>query len=113
MAQNCTDLKTESESYAISITPIVKLARCVSTEDVLAYLSHLATTKGVALYGVKLVRAGLSREWQVQEISTVDAEIHELEAHIEGGLTRLSLQLAGRMDTTVRCELEDAAYIAA
>jgi two-component system, NtrC family, response regulator AtoC len=113
MVQSRTDLKADSESYAISVTPIVKLARCVSTESVLAYLSHLAAARGLILYGVKLVRAGLSREWQVQEVSTEDTELQEIEAHIEGGLTRLSLRLAGKMDVTVRCELEDAAYMAA
>ena len=113
MVQSRTDLEADRISYAISVTQIVQLARCVSTENVLAYLSHLAVARGVVLCGAKLVRAGLSREWQVQEAPTVDTEVHELEARIEGGLTRLSLRLAGRMDAAVRCELEDAAYMAA
>src|ERR1051325_6680546 len=113
MVQSRTDLKADGKSYAISVTPIVQLARCVSTENVLAYLSHLAVARGVVLCGAKLVRAGLSREWQVQEAPTVDTEVHELEARIEGERTQLSLRLAGRMDAAVRCELEDAAYMAA
>jgi transcriptional regulator with PAS, ATPase and Fis domain len=113
MAQSWKALQADNKSYAVSITPIARLARCVNTEDVLAHLAHLAAAKGVVLYSVKLMRTGLCREWQAQEVSAADTELHEIEAPIEGVLTHLSLRLAGRMDAAVRCELEDAAYLAA
>src|SRR6266496_6048748 len=113
MAQGWKALQADRESCSISITPIVKLAQCVNTEDVVAHLARIAADKGVALYDVKLVRTGLSREWKVQDIPTVSTEVQDLEAHVEGGQTHLVQRLGGRMDAAVRCELEDAAYMAA
>ena len=104
----------QNEFHSISVRPLVRLARCKSVEDVLEHLAEIVTEKGMNLYAVRLVRAGRSREWRPQENQTNDAEaLHELEAQVEGGQTRLTLLFAGSITADARCEIEDAAQMAA
>jgi transcriptional regulator with PAS, ATPase and Fis domain len=113
MTQNKSALQTDSGYHSVSVSPLVELARCVTTEDTLQHLARIITNKGIALQGIRLVRAGLSREWKAQETSTLGTEIQELEAQVEGGQTRLCLLFSGIMSPDARCEIEGAANMAA
>jgi two-component system response regulator PilR (NtrC family) len=113
MAQQLRAQQADSNSYSVSINPIVKLARCATTEETLEHLAEIVTGKGVILFGIRLLRPGISREWKPREVSTIDTKSYEIEAHVEGGQTRLVLTLAGSVSTGICCEIESAAYMAA
>lgn len=113
MAQSWRVLQADSDSYSVSINPIVKLARCVTTEETLEYLAGIVTSRGLILRGIRLLRPGLNREWKPREASLITTEFRELEAHVEGGQTRLVLLLAGSIGPDIHGEIESAAYMAA
>jgi two-component system response regulator PilR (NtrC family) len=106
-------LQGDSESHSVSVSPLVKLARCLTTEDTLEHLAEIVIEKGIALRGIRLLRAGLCREWKPQEVSATGIEAHELEAHVEGTQTRLVLMLSGTISSDVWYEVEGVAYMAA
>jgi transcriptional regulator with PAS, ATPase and Fis domain len=112
MVQSKSALQADNQCHSVSISPLVKLARCSTTEETLEHLAQIVTNTGITLQGIRLVRAGLGREWKAQGLSTSSTEVHELEAHVEGGQTRLVLRFAESIDADVRCEIEDAAYMA-
>jgi len=112
MVPSKSALQADNEYHSISVSPLVKLARCVTTEETLDHLAQIATNKGITLHGIRLVRAGLNREWKAQGLSTSSTGIQEIEAHVEGGQTRLVLLFSGSMGPDARCEIEDAAYMA-
>lgn len=104
--------QSSNDPLSSSKSPLVKLARCVTTEDVLEQLAEIVTNKGIILHGIQLVRAGLSREWKSERASAIGADVHELEAHVTGGQSRLVLLLTGSMDSDERLEIECAAQVA-
>lgn len=95
MAQRLSVLRAESDSCSISISPIVRLARCVTTEETLEHLAEIAVSKGAMLHGMRLLRPGINREWRPQECLTTDRPSYEIEARVEGGQTQIILTLAG------------------
>jgi transcriptional regulator with PAS, ATPase and Fis domain len=113
MVQSWKALQVDSDSYSVSISPIVKLARCVTTEETLEHLGGIVTSKGIFLRGIRLLRPGLNREWNPRVTSTITTELIEIEAHVEGGQTRLVLVLAGDINPDIHCEIENSAYMAA
>lgn len=60
MAQSWKVLQADSDSYSVSINPIVKLARCVTTEETLEYLAGIVMSRGIILRGIRLLRPGLN-----------------------------------------------------
>ena len=74
---------------SVTISPIVKLARCVTTEETLEQLAETVASNGSILCGIRLMRPGSNREWKPGEVYTKPTELHEIEAHVEGGQTRL------------------------
>ncbi len=113
MAQSWRALQANSISHSVCISPIVKLARCSTTEQTLEQLAGIVTSKGVTLHSIRLLRSGLIREWEPEGIPTLSTDIHELEAHVEGGQTRLVLMLAGSISPDTHSEIESAVYMAA
>ena len=117
MAQSLKSLKTigaNNDSYhSMSISPLVNLAQCATTEETLDHLARIVMSKGVILHGIRLLRPGMSREWKPREAPAVTAEPHELEARVEGAQTRLVLMLAESISPDTHCEIESAAYMAA
>ena len=113
MAQTLRALMADDRSHSVCISPIVKLARCATTEETLEHLASFVMNKGISLRSIRLLRSGLMREWEPQGISTTYTELSEIEAHVEGGQTRLSLMLAGSISPDIHCEIESAAYMAA
>lgn len=112
MAQSKNSLQADREFHSVLVSPLARLARCVTTEETLEILARIATNKGIALHGIRLTRAGLSHEWKAHETAALGEEVPEIEVRVEGGQTRLVLLLAKRIDSNVRCEIEDAAYMA-
>lgn len=112
MAQSKNSLQADREFHLVSVSPLARLARCVTTEETLENLAWIAMNKGIALHGIRLTRAGLSREWKAQETVALDEEVPEIEVRVEGGQTRLVLLFTKSLDSDVRCEIEDAAYMA-
>jgi transcriptional regulator with PAS, ATPase and Fis domain len=104
--------QSSNDPLSSSKSPLVKLARCVTTEEVLEQLAEIVTNIGIELHGIQLVRAGLSREWKSEGASAISADVHELEAHVTGGQSRLVLLLSGSMDSDERLEIECAAHVA-
>lgn len=105
--------QASSNQLPFSTRPLVKLSRCVTTEDALEQLAEIVTNKGIVLHGIRLVRTGLSREWKTEGASAIGTKVQELEAQVIGGQSRLVLLLAGSLNSDVRLEIEDAAHIAA
>lgn len=113
MAQRLSVLRSEGDSNSVSISSIVKLARCVTTQETLEHLAEITVSKGVTLLSIRLMRPGINCEWKLQEPFTINLESYEIEAHVEGGRTHIVLVLAGRIRPDTRCEIESAAYMAA
>ena len=113
MAQTLRALIADDRSHSICISPIVKLARCATTEETLEHLASFVMNKGITLRGIRLLRLGSIREWEPQGTSDIATELSEIEAHVEGGRTRLLLMLAGSITPDVYSEIESAAYMAA
>lgn len=113
MAQRSGVLRADSDSYPVPISPIVKLARCVTSEETLERLAEIVVSKGITLLGIRLLRPGLNREWKPLDTSAGRTELFEIEAHVEGGQTHIVLVLAGSASLDIRCEIESAAYVAA
>ncbi len=113
MAQTLRALIADDRSHSICISPIVKLARCATTEETLEHLASFVMNKGINLRGIRLLRLGSIREWEPQGASDIATELSEIEAHVEGGRTRLLLMLAGSITPDVYSEIESAAYMAA
>ncbi len=113
MAQSWRTLQADSISHSVCISPIVRLARCSTTEQILEQLAGIVTSKGIILRSIRLLRPGLIREWEPKGISTICTDVHELEAHVEGGRTRLVLVFAESIRPEVQCEIESAVYMAA
>ncbi|MGA9772990.1 MAG: sigma 54-interacting transcriptional regulator [Blastocatellia bacterium] len=113
MAQRLRVLRADSDSYPVSISPIIKLVRCVTTEETLEYLAEIVTSKGITLLGIRLLRPNLNREWKPLDTFTGHTELFEVEAYVEGGQTHIVLMLAGSTNLDIRCEIESAAYVAA
>ena len=113
MAQTLRALTADARSHSVGISPIVKLARCATTEETLEHLASFVMNKGISLRSIRLLRSGLMREWEPQGTSAIDNELSEIEAHVEGGRTRLLLIIAGSIPPDIHCEIESAAYMAA
>jgi transcriptional regulator with PAS, ATPase and Fis domain len=113
MSQRGVALQVDSSSNSICISPIVKLARCTTTEETLEHLAGIVTSKGITLRAIRLLRQGLIREWKPKGISTISTDVHELEAHVEGGSTRIVLVTVGNIRPELHSEVESAAYMAA
>jgi transcriptional regulator with PAS, ATPase and Fis domain len=113
MLQSKRALEAGCQSHSVPVSPLVKLARCMTTEDTLEYLARIVTEKGVVLRGIQLLRAGMCREWKPRETPITGAEIYELEAHVPGGQTYLVLMLAEVISPDAWYEVESVAYMAA
>ena len=113
MAQRLRVLQEDSDSSPVSISPIVRLARCVTTEETLEHLAEIVIGKGVTLLGIRLLRPGINREWRPQETFTIGTKSYEIEAHVEGGQTHIVLMLAGGISPDTCCEIESASHMAA
>ena len=113
MAQRLSVLRAGNDSCSVSISPIVKLALCVTTEETLEQLAEIAVSKGAILLGLRLLRPGINREWRSQDCLTTDGNSYKIEARVEGGQTHLVLMLAGSISSDTHCEIESAAYVAA
>lgn len=113
MAQRVSVLRADSDYSSVSISPIMKLVRCVTSEETLEYLAEIVTSKGVTLLSIKLLRPYINREWKPRVAPTGHTELFKIEAHVEGGQTQIVLVLAGSTSLDIRCEIESAAYVAA
>ncbi len=113
MAQRSGVLQANRGASPVSTSPIVKLARSVTTEETLEHLAEIVTGKSITLHGIRLLRPGADREWKPLVASPKATESFEIEAHVEGGQTQIVLVLAGNTSPDVRCEIESAAYVAA
>jgi len=112
MAQRPGVRRADGDSYSFSISPIVKLARCMTTGETLEHLAEIVMSKGITLLGIRLLRPGINREWGPQEGATTDTELHEIEAHVAGGRTYLILMLAESIKPDIYTEIESAAHMA-
>lgn len=113
MSQRSGVLRADGDSYPAPISPIIKLVRCVTTEETLEHLAEIVTSKGITLLGIRLLRPHINREWRPLDDFNGRTELFEIEAHVEGGQTHIVLVLAGSTSLDIRCEIESAAYVAA
>lgn len=98
---------------SISVRPLLRLARGASVEDVLNDFAEVAAQKGIDLRSVKFMRAGTEREFKPPNAGIGAAGVSEFEVGVEGGLTRLLVRLRDPANDAIRCEIEDAAHLAA
>ncbi|MGH9853434.1 MAG: hypothetical protein ACREBD_26635, partial [Blastocatellia bacterium] len=105
--------QSKGEMRSISVRPLAKLARCASVESVLDDFAKIAVEKGIDLRSVKFTRAGLQREFKPAKAAEADRNVSEIEVGVEGGQTRLVVKFHGPLSEVIRCEIEDAAHLAA
>jgi len=97
----------------VIVRPLARLARSASVEGVLNDLAEIAAGKGIDLYSIQVLRAGLDRGFRPAQTATTTERVSELEVGVEGGQTRLILKLRGSPEDAIRFEIEDAAHLAA
>jgi transcriptional regulator with PAS, ATPase and Fis domain len=97
----------------VTVRPLARLARSASVESVLDDLAEIAAEKGIDLHSIRVVRAGLDREFRSKETAIAAERMSELKVGVEGGQTRLVLHLRGSPDDAVKFDIEDAAHLAA
>jgi transcriptional regulator with PAS, ATPase and Fis domain len=102
-----------NESQAIPIRPLVRLARCMSVEDVLNNLAEIVKEKGITLCAIRLVGDEGCQEFGPGKRPANAEDVFEVEASVEGRKTRLIVLFTGSISPKTRCELEDAAHMAA
>jgi transcriptional regulator with GAF, ATPase, and Fis domain len=91
----------------------LRLAQSASIEEVFEDLVEIAAEKGIHLYGVRVKRGRLEREFKPPNAVAVTGRISELAVCVEGGQTHLVVRFYEPMDGVVVCELEYAAHLAA
>ncbi len=105
--------QSEGDMRPVTVRPLARLARSASVESVLDDLAEIAAEKGIDLHSIRVVRAGLDREFRSKETAIAAERMSELKVGVEGGQTRLVLQLRGSPDDAVKFDIEDAAHLAA
>jgi transcriptional regulator with PAS, ATPase and Fis domain len=98
---------------SISVRPLARLARCASVESVLNDFAEIAVEKGIDLCSIRIVRAGLQREFKPQKAAEADCDAGEIAVGVEGGQARLVVKFHGPLSDAIQCEIEDAAHLAA
>lgn len=105
--------QAKGDMRPVTVRPLARLARSANVESVLDDLAEIAAAKGIDLHSIRVVRAGLDREFRSAETAATAERVSELEVGVEGGQTRLVLKLRGSPDDAVKFEIEDAAHLAA
>ncbi len=105
--------QSKGEVRPVAVRPLVRLARSASVKSVLDDLAEIVAGKGIDLCSIRVVRAGLDREFRPTETATTAERVSELEVGVEGGQTRLILKLRCSPEDAIRFEIEDAAHLAA
>jgi hypothetical protein len=91
----------------------LRVAQSSNVEEVLGNFAKIAAERGIHLYGVRVKRGRLEREFKPPNAGAVTGRINELAVSFEGGQTRLVVKFQEPMDGALVCELESAAHLAA
>jgi two-component system response regulator PilR (NtrC family) len=105
--------QSQGEVRPVAVRPLVRLARSASVKGVLDDLAEIVAEKGIDLYSIRVVRAGLDREFRPAETVATAERVSELEVGVEGGHTQLILKLCEASDDAIKFEIEDAVHLAA
>jgi hypothetical protein len=91
----------------------LRVAQSSNVEEVLGNFAKVAVERGIHLYGVRVKRGRLEREFKPPNAGAVTGRINELAVSFEGGQTHLVVKFREPMDGALVCELECAAHLAA
>ena len=89
------------------------MAQSSNVEEVLENFAKIAAEREIHLYGVRVKRGRLEREFKHPNAGAVTGRINELAVSFEGGQTHLVVKFREPMDGALVCELECAANLAA